>query len=114
MMKISKGLYLLIIISYSCYAVYAPERTPTCYQKDINSIKVIAEKIYNNTLADGKCLSIEDNENNNSLIYYQYTFSSSPSSYTCRIARSALIVTNDSTKDESAPLLKCVRRATNQ
>ena len=60
MMKISTGLYLLILISYSCYAVYASERTPTCDKKEINSIKVIAEKIYNNTLAYKECLPIED------------------------------------------------------
>ena len=95
MMKISTGLYLLILISCSCYAVYASERKPSCSLEDINSIKGIAEIKTKNTLANGKCIPIKDKESNNRLSYFQYTFSSSPSSYTCRIARSALIVTND-------------------
>ncbi len=109
MKKISfSGFYSFVFISFSCHSIYASERSPSCSIKDINDIKNIASIIAKDTLASGKCVAFTEKENNDRVSYYQYIFSLPNSFYSCRLAKSAYIVTNDSTAVSSAPLLKCV------
>jgi hypothetical protein len=109
MKKIShSGFYSIIFISFCCNSIYATERSPSCSIKDINDIKNIASIIVKEALVSGKCIAFNEKENTDRVSYYQYIFSSSSSFYSCRLAKSAFIVTDDLTAANSAPLLKCV------
>ena len=96
--------------------VYANERTPTCSAKDISDIRNVASQLTKETLSGSGCRIFINTENGKQK-YFEYVYSTITSHFYCRLAKTALIVTNDgSNTDPLIPLLKCskVDPATNR